>query len=68
MSKEWIIEGKYTTGRGSEWEVIDTVAETDIGGPNNGLKGLAYGQWLTREYREAHHPNPVRMRPKHSGD
>lgn len=68
MPKEWIIEGKYTSGPGSEWEEIDSVSETDTGGPGDSLTGRAYGQWLTREYVTAHAPHPVRMRAKRSTD
>ena len=66
--KAWVIEGKYTSGPGSEWEVIDTVTETDTGGPGDALKGRAYGQWLADEYRVAHAPHPIRMRPKRDAD
>ena len=66
--KAWIIEGKYTTGPESAWEEVDTVDETDTGGPDNTLTGHAYAVWLTDEYRTAHHPNPVRLRSKRSTD
>jgi hypothetical protein len=66
--KEWIIEGKYTSGLGSEWEEIETVTEEDTGGPGDTLKGHEYGKWLVNEYRVAHVPHPVRIRPKRSTD
>ena len=49
----WAIEGKYTTGPGSEWEEIDEVAPTDTGGPNDSLTGGDYARWLCREYMTA---------------
>lgn len=66
--KAWVIEGKYTTGPGSEWEEIDEVTETDTGGPEDTLTGRAYAQWLAREYRMSHSPHPIRMRPKRATD
>jgi hypothetical protein len=66
--KAWIIEGKYTSGPGSEWEEVDEVSETDTGGPGDELVGLKYAQWLTREYRTAHAPHQVRLRPKRVTD
>lgn len=66
--KAWVIEGKYTSGPGSEWEVIDTVTEEDTGGPGDTLKGRAYAHWLANEYRVAHAPHPTRMRPKRDAD
>lgn len=46
----WVIEGKYTTGPGSQWEELDEVAPTDIGGPGDALKGGDYARWLCQEY------------------
>lgn len=67
--KAWVIEGKYTTGPGSEWEEIDEVSESDPEGARPGeLTGYEYAKWLVNEYRVAHAPDPVRMRPKRSTD
>jgi hypothetical protein len=67
--KEWIIEGKYTTGLGSEWEEIDTVSESDPEGARPGEPtGYEYAKYLVGEYRTAHAPHPVRMRPKRATD
>jgi hypothetical protein len=65
MPKEWVIEGKYTTGRGSEWEEIDTVSETDTGGPGDSKVGRAYAYWLCAEYELAAPSGQHRVRVKH---
>lgn len=63
--KEWIIEGKFTSGPGSEWERLDDVTESDPEGSKPGdLTGYAYAKWLANEYRMAHAPAPIRIRPK----
>lgn len=46
----WIVQGKYTTGRGSEWETLEEVRPTDTGGPGDTLSGSRYAYWLCREY------------------
>lgn len=53
--KTYVIEGKYSSGSGSEWEVIDTVT------PEDG--GMQEAQRLVGEYRLAHSPAPIRYRP-----
>lgn len=60
----WVIEGKYTTGPGSEWEEIDEVAPTDTGGMNDALTGRAYAYWLCGEYRMASPTAQHRVRTK----
>jgi len=60
----WVIEGKYTTGRGSEWEEIDEVAPTDTGGPGDSLTGRDYAYWLCREYTVATPDAQHRVRTK----
>jgi hypothetical protein len=62
--KGWIIEGKYTTGRGSEWEEIDEVSPTDTGGPGDALTGREYAYWLCREYQIAAPAASHRVRAK----
>lgn len=67
--KVWIIEGKFTTGIGSEWEKIDEVSESDPQGTQSGeLTGYPYAKYLVNEYVMAHAPHPIRMRPKRSTD
>ena len=46
----WIVQGKYTTGPGSEWETVDEIRPTDTGGPGDTLTGREYAYWLRREY------------------
>lgn len=60
----WMVEGKYTTGRGSEWEELEEVTPTDTGGPGDSLTGRAYAYWLCNEYRTAHPYAEHRVRPK----
>ena len=58
----WAIEGKYTTGPGSEWEEVTEVWPTDTGGPDS-LKGRAYAYWLCQEYIVASPEAQHRVRP-----
>jgi len=60
----WIVEGKYTTGRGSEWEELTEVAPTDTGGPGDTLTGREYAYWLGREHQTAAPDGQHRVRPK----
>jgi hypothetical protein len=60
----WIIEGKYTKGPGSEWEVIDEVAPNDPEGATPGeLIGREYAYWLCNEYITATPSAQHRVRP-----
>jgi hypothetical protein len=63
--KKWIVEGKYTTGPGSEWEELDEVSETDTGGPGESKVGRDYAYWLCAEYALATPDARHRVRVKH---
>lgn len=55
-TKIYIVEGKFTTGRGSAYETLETVY------PEDG--GAEEAQRLTREHQLAHGPGyPIRYRP-----
>lgn len=64
MPKTWIIQGKYTTGPGSEWEELEEVTEEDSGGPNDSKKGRDYAYWLAAEYQLACPQGQHRVRVK----
>ena len=51
--KGWVVQGKYTQGRGSVWEDLDEVYPTDTGGPGDSLIGRDYAYWLCQEYSVA---------------